>query len=128
VQDFPKTARLPDRAVFERVLRHGKRYRTQGLTVSYLPGNQPRARLGLVVPKRQVRHATMRNRIKRVVRESFRMHGSSLCPGDVVVLVYREAAELPAAALRQAIDGLLARCPQHLQQDSMNERVLCAIS
>lgn len=129
MQAYPKAARLPDRASFERVLRHGKRYRASGLTVAYLPNAVFRPRLGLVVPKRHVRHATMRNRIKRIIRESFRMQGTRLQPGDVVVMVYREAVNLPPGGLRQSMDGLLARCAQRpLEEDGMDERTLCAIS
>ena len=43
------------------------------------------SRLGLVVAKKHVRLAVQRNRIKRIVRESFRQN--SLTPGmDVIVL------------------------------------------
>lgn len=126
---YPKAARLPDRASFQRVLRHGKRYRAAGLTVVYLPNAVFRARLGLVVPKRQVRRATMRNRIKRILRESFRMQGPWLQPGDVVVLVYKEAAHLPPGMLRRSMDELLARCAQRLhEEEGGTERALCAIS
>ena len=127
VHEFPKTARLTDRASFERVLRQGKRHRAHGLTMVFLPNALFRARLGLVVPKRHVRRATMRNRIKRIIREAFRMQAGSLQSADMVVLVYKEAAELPAATLRETIDRLLSRCAQR-QGNSVDEEAMCAIS
>ncbi len=44
------------------------------------------ARLGLAVGKKQVPGAVARNRIKRLVRESFRHHSTALEGFDVVVL------------------------------------------
>ena len=125
--EFPRTARLTDRASFERVLRQGRRHRAHGLTMVFMPNTYFRARLGLVVPKRQVRRATMRNRIKRIVREAFRLQAGSLQSADMVVLVYREAAELPVVTLRETIDRLLSRCAQR-QENGVDEEVVCAIS
>lgn len=50
------------------------------------PNNKPHPRLGLIVAKKHVRLATQRNRIKRLIRESFRQQ-KNLPPLDVVVLV-----------------------------------------
>jgi len=44
------------------------------------------ARLGLAISKKKTSAATARNRIKRVVRESFRHHQESLRGLDIVVL------------------------------------------
>lgn len=52
-----------------------------------------KARLGLVVAKRVIRQAVHRNRIKRVIRESFRVHQHLLVGLDLVVLVRSELSE-----------------------------------
>jgi ribonuclease P protein component len=44
------------------------------------------ARLGLVIAKKHIRLAVQRNRIKRLVRESFRQHQSLLSGLDIVIL------------------------------------------
>jgi len=44
------------------------------------------ARLGLAIAKKRVKRAVERNRIKRLIRESFRHHHSSLPGLDYVVL------------------------------------------
>ena len=51
------------------------------------------ARLGLVVSKKHIPTATARNRIKRVIRESFRLH-HSLCAVDAVFIVRGEILSL----------------------------------
>ena len=52
--------------------------------------NKNVARLGLVVPKKNVSKAVERNRIKRLIRESFRLRKSRLKGKDVVVFVKKQ--------------------------------------
>ncbi len=67
------------------------------------------ARLGMVVAKKNVRLATARNRIKRVIRESFRQQQVQLDTMDVVVVVYPPAATLNTKELRQQVDQQWAK-------------------
>jgi ribonuclease P protein component len=69
------------------------------------PNNLGHARLGLVVPKRQVRKANQRNRIKRITRESFR-HQPGLGGVDAVVLARGGADRLDNAELRRQLNQL----------------------
>lgn len=50
-------------------------------------GEQPQARLGIVVAKKNVKLAVERNRIKRLVRETFRLQQQHLNGLDVVVVI-----------------------------------------
>lgn len=43
-------------------------------------------RLGLVIAKKNVRLAVQRNRVKRIIRESFRLHQHQLPPLDIIIL------------------------------------------
>ena len=47
---------------------------------------QPNSRLGIVVAKKKVRRAHERNRVKRLARESFRLHRQQLDDLDIVVM------------------------------------------
>ena len=67
-------------------------------------GEKPR--LGIVVSKKQVRLATDRNRIKRVIRESFRHHQHELPNLDIVVLVRNRARSRDNKNLRLILAGL----------------------
>lgn len=53
----------------------------------YRPSGRAEARLGLAVAKKHLRRAVARNRIKRLIRESFRHHRQALAGLDLVVLV-----------------------------------------
>lgn len=76
-------------------------------------------RLGLIVPKRLIRRAVLRNTIKRQIRESFRHHDrNNLPPVDLVFRLARwpqdvaEYVATPAVLkkrLRQEIDQLLMK-------------------
>ena len=79
------------------------------------PNAGPFSRLGLTVSKRRVsKKAVQRNRIKRQIRESFRLNQSVLAttpPGtmDVVVIADGRAAQASGAALRAELDRLWRR-------------------
>jgi len=66
------------------------------------------ARLGVVVPKRAVRLAVGRNRVKRWAREAFRVHQHRLPAQDVVLRVHGKtvAAVDVAAAFTRLIETL----------------------
>ena len=50
------------------------------------PSELANSRLGLVVAKKKVRRAHERNRVKRLARESFRLHQQQLNDLDIVIL------------------------------------------
>ncbi len=50
-------------------------------------------RIGLVIAKKNVKLAKDRNRIKRIIRESFRLHQHQLPNVDIVVLARRGLGE-----------------------------------
>lgn len=51
-----------------------------------IKNNQPTARLGLAVAKKQLKLAVARNRFKRLTRESFRQHLNNMSSLDIVVI------------------------------------------
>ncbi len=61
--------------------------RTPFFSVLAGKGEQPNARLGIVVGKRNVKLAVERNKLKRLVRESFRIQQQFLGGLDIVVVI-----------------------------------------
>jgi len=86
-QRFPRSARLLKGADYRRVFADPRRSSDRYFTVLYRPSGRAEARLGLAVAKKHLRRAVARNRIKRLIRESFRHHRQALAGLDLVVLV-----------------------------------------
>ena len=73
-------------------------HRSRSYLVMCLPNALGYARLGMVVAKRQFKRAVDRNRMRRVIRETFRLRSAALPAIDVVVKVQAAPAEGTAAA------------------------------
>mgnify|MGYP001816258655 FL=1 len=68
------------------------------------------ARLGLAISKKHCRLATARNRIKRVVRESFRQQQEQLSGLDIVVINQPGAMLASNADIVDSLDKHWQRC------------------
>lgn len=66
-------------------------------------------RVGLVVAKKVVKRAVGRNRIKRIVRESFRHKQHDMPAIDCVVMARNGIGDLDNADLRKLVDQLWTR-------------------
>lgn len=107
---FPKTVRVRSRVQYSRVFEQAKRYHHAAMSLHRAPAAEAdSARLGLAVSRKVDKRAVGRNRIKRVLRETFRQHLAQLLPGDLVVVLKPAAAGLANAALADAFLSLLRR-------------------
>ena len=80
----------------------------------YRASDRDTARLGLAVAKKRLKRAVDRNRIKRLIRESFRQHRAILGGLDIVVLVKAGIEQADNRALLRA----LQRHWRHLSRDA----------
>ena len=83
---FQRRMRLLTASDYGRVFQHPQKSSGKALTVLARQSGRETARLGLAIPRKQIRKAVERNRIKRLVRESFRRHQDLLRGLDVVVI------------------------------------------
>lgn len=77
--------RLTQKAQFERLLREGRRKKLAGYTFYLESRGAGGPRLGLLVTRQHASRASERNRIKRCVREAFRLEQAGLGALDVLV-------------------------------------------
>jgi ribonuclease P protein component len=83
-----------------------RRSASDGLLVVHAVENGlPHARLGIAVGKKKVRKATARNRIKRLIREAFRLSKPEL-PAGVDLIVIPRGAPLTFEAVRRSLPEL----------------------
>jgi len=68
------------------------------------PNSAECPRIGLVFARKKVRLAVERNRLKRLVRESFRLHQHGLPAVDVVFIARQGIDDLDNAAFLSALD------------------------
>jgi len=92
---FPKSSRLLTSAQYQRIFQQsafkvGHRY----FLILASTNTQPQARLGLVVGKKHCRLAVGRNRLKRLIRETFRHWQHHLQGIDAIVLPRSGADQL----------------------------------
>jgi ribonuclease P protein component len=78
-------SRLARKADFERLLREGSRNSRSGYTLFYLMRAEGPPRLGILISRKHAARATVRNGIKRCIREAFRLEQASLGALDVLV-------------------------------------------
>jgi len=77
--------RLRQKAEFEHLLRQGARRSVEGYTFYLARRETGSARLGMLVSRRHSRRAVERNRIKRCIREAFRLEHEALGALDLLV-------------------------------------------
>ena len=105
---FPRSARVRTRAEYSSVFDGARRVSDPLMTLHWLKADTP-ARLGLAVSRKVDVRAVGRNRIKRVLREAFRLHRNHLAPCCLVVVAKPPAAGLDNAGLTEAFFDVLRR-------------------
>lgn len=89
---------------YGRIMKYGDRFRTLHFSIRLLRNSLGRARLGIIAGKR-VGNACVRNRIKRRLREYFRLNRDKLPPGtDMVFIAGRGADSLDTFGLVRELD------------------------
>jgi ribonuclease P protein component len=103
---YPRARRLRTAADFKRVYANGRRMGNEFFTVNTQPNELSLARLGMSVAVRTMGNAVERNRLRRMIRESFRLHQASVPPLDIVIGARSAARSAPTAQLRSSLERL----------------------
>jgi ribonuclease P protein component len=103
---FAPRKRLLSPKDYERVYALRRRVSDSFFSVNYAPSVAGQPRLGLSVGAKMVGNAVSRNRVKRTVRESFRLHQHQLPAVDLVVGARAMARTAHNARLRESLAEL----------------------
>jgi len=90
---FTKRARLLNAAHFDAVFKQGKRFTAGGFTAVMASNDLGHPRIGFAFSKKQAPSSVQRNRLRRLLRERFRLHQAELASVDLVLML---RAKLPA--------------------------------
>ncbi|MDY0066258.1 MAG: ribonuclease P protein component [Steroidobacteraceae bacterium] len=101
---FRPAQRLKAKSEFDRVYREAWRSADGMFAVFARRNDGPGPRLGLSIAARIVGHAVRRNRIKRLIRESFRLHQHELPAVDIVVNARSGARNADNAAIIRSLE------------------------
>lgn len=85
----------------------------RNLLILATPNQLSHPRVGLVIAKKNVRLAVQRNRVKRIIRESFRLQHSGLPNLDIVVLARKGMGDLDNPALQRLIQNSWQRLSKY---------------
>lgn len=85
--EFTRESRLLTPSQFQSVFSNPSRFGSSHFTILITANNEQQNRLGLAIAKKRVKLAVQRNRVKRLVRESFRLNNHQLPHIDMVVMV-----------------------------------------
>ena len=105
---FRPCHRLRSAADFERVYRGGRRAGDGLFAVNALANDAGFARLGMSVSTRTVGNAVRRNRVRRIIRELFRLRQATLAPLDFVVTSRPGARAADRPAIETSLERLFA--------------------
>ncbi len=110
---LPRGARITEKCEFQRVFSQGEKLWGRLFICYVLMETSAECRLGLVV-SRKVGGAVVRNRVKRNIREFFRLNRHRLSPGLQLVVVARMgSAELDGKACSHELERILGKQLSH---------------
>jgi len=103
-QSFSRDYRLSNAADYQYVFADARRFGNANFTLLVRANSLGHPRLGLAIAKKSVRLAVNRNRIKRLIRESFRHEISDLPSIDIIAMCRTSAVELPSPEIRTQLE------------------------
>ena len=115
---FRPHERIDDPADFRRAFERRRSVSDTRLVVYAVENGREHARLGISLSRKKVRRATARNRVKRLLREAFRLGKAEIPTGIDLVIVPRhgditfEQARTSLPALAREAARRLGRPPQ----------------
>ncbi|TAH45228.1 MAG: ribonuclease P protein component [Gammaproteobacteria bacterium] len=98
---LPRTARLLKPGDFAALRNSSRRLHARHFIAEFAPNNRAGCRLGQAVSRRVSKRAVDRNRIKRLVRDSYRQIRLQLPAIDILLIARTSAVQAPAPILRE---------------------------
>jgi ribonuclease P protein component len=115
---FGKKLRITSSADFGSVFAEGTRFRNKSLLLIVMPNGLDHPRLGVAVSRKHG-NAVRRNRLKRLIREAYRLSADSYRIGlDIVVLPQHNATIETLSDISEAMQLLLKKAVKQLEHNN----------
>lgn len=101
---FNKTRRLLKKAEYDHVFAQAKKIVTTEFIILYRDNEIGHSRLGLALSKKMIAKSHDRNRVKRILRETFRID-KRLPPVDIVMLARTGVGQVPNSIISTKLDN-----------------------
>ena len=109
---FKKEDKILKRREFLQLQRCGKKIQDSNFIVIYSDGKFDKNRIGITV-SRKTGNAVKRNKIKRLIREHFRMNRDKIAEFiDINVIAKKKAGEISADMVFKSLDGIFKKIPR----------------
>ena len=105
---FPKSARVLKRREYLQFFHQSDVKKMHSCVIFRIPNNFSHARLGITVKAKT--KSVFRNKIKRQIREHFRLHQNEFKPADynIVVPGFVKVTHMTGKQVRKSLEGLLS--------------------
>lgn len=113
---FPKSERLCSKKVIDELFLGGhKSYSAYPLRVIFMERQEPGVQILISVSKRRFKHAVDRNRVKRQIREAYRLNKHILQPthGLCLAFLWLSSEHVPSQTVTQKVVNLLQRVKEN---------------
>lgn len=101
---FDKTRRLLKKSQYDYVFSKASKIVNSEFIILYRDNMVGHARLGLALSKKKIAKAHDRNRIKRVLRETFRVN-TDLPAVDIIMLARSDVGKVPNGTVKSRLDS-----------------------
>lgn len=109
---LPAYYRIRHTSEFDHVFKKRRKLYVGKLITYFCPSEYSHPRLGVVISKRNLQHAVDRNRVRRVLKELFRLNQHQLPALDMVIIAQKGIGNLQDQELWQTGAQLLERLMQ----------------
>ncbi|MBV7440166.1 ribonuclease P protein component [Weeksellaceae bacterium TAE3-ERU29] len=105
---FRKKSKLKSIKLIEKLFKEGKSYKSYPIKAIYLPLDElETSKIGVSVPKKLFKKAVDRNRVKRLIREAYRLNQFKLKKNYAIMFIYISGKEMDFNKIEKCIIQLL---------------------
>lgn len=107
VSTLPASHRVRQKADFDQVFQRRNRLYGRHFLAYYRNNQLSHPRIGVIASKRNLSLAVDRNRVRRILREQFRLKQHELLDYDIVFIVKNGSGNIDNKELRRCCDNIL---------------------